>query len=60
MTIKSKNRIYKESKIVLIKIETYTNKKMQYLWSNDIRKYQLLVFYFEKKNFIWEKSSFYA
>lgn len=60
MTIKSKDGICGESKIVFNKIETYTGKKMQYFWSDDAEKYQLLVPYFDEKRIIWEKSAPYA
>ena len=60
MTIKSKNRICKESTMVFSKIETYTGKKMQYFRLDNAGEYQLLVPYFEKKCIIWEKSAPYA
>ena len=60
ITIKSKDEICEESKIVFNKIETYMDKKIQYFRSDDAGKYQLLVPYFEKKSIIWEKSAFYA
>ena len=46
MTIKSKDGICEENKIVFNKIETYTSKKMQYFRSDDAGEYQLLVPYF--------------
>ena len=60
MTIKSKDGICEESKIVFNKIETYTGKKMQYFRSKDAGEYQLLVPYFDKKIIIWEKFVLYA
>ena len=60
MTIKSKDGICEESKIVFNKIETYTGKKMQYFRSDNAGEYQLLVLYFDKKGIIWEKSAPYA
>lgn len=60
MTIKSKNRICEESKIVFNKIEIYTSKKIQYFCLDDVGKYQLLVLYFDKKGIIWKKSTFYT
>ena len=49
MTMKSKNTICNKSKIFFNKIETYIDRKMQSFESDNTRKYQLLVFYFEKK-----------
>ena len=49
MTVKSKDAICEESKIIFNKIETYTGKKMQYFRSDDAGEYQLLVPYFEEK-----------
>ena len=60
MTIKSKDGICEENKIVFNKIETYMGKKMNYFGSNNTREYQLLVPYFKKKGIIWEKSALYA
>lgn len=60
ITMKSKNAIYDESKFFFRKIETFTSKKMQYFWSDNVRKYQLLVPYLEEKDIIWEKSAPYA
>lgn len=59
-TMKSKDAICKESKIFFRKIETFTSKKIQYFWSNNAKKYQLLVFDFEKKVIVWEKSASYT
>lgn len=50
MTIKSKDEIYKKNKIVINKTKTYTGKKIQNFWSNDVRKHYLLVPYFEIKS----------
>lgn len=52
ITIKSKNAICDKSKIFFNEIETYTGKKMQYFRLDNAKKYQLLVFYFEKKGII--------
>lgn len=60
ITIKFKNRIYKESKIVFNKIKIYKGKKMQYFYLDDTKKYQLLVFYFDNKDIIQEKFAPYA
>lgn len=60
ITIKSKDEICKESKVVFNKIEIYMGKKMQYFHLDDVGKYQLLVPYFNKKGIIQEKSALYA
>ena len=60
MTMKSKDAICDESKILFRKIETFTGRKMQYFRSDDAGEYQLLVPYFEEKGIIWEKSAPYA
>lgn len=52
MTIKSKDGICEESKMVFNKIEIYMGKKMQYFRSDNAGEYQLLVPYFEKKRII--------
>ena len=57
--VKSKNVICNKSKIVFNKIKIYTGMKIQYFWSNNAKKYQLLVSYFEKKDIIREKSASY-
>lgn len=60
LTIKSKDAICQEKKIVFNKIETYTGKRMQYFWSDNAGEYHLLVPYFDKKKIIWEKSDSYS
>lgn len=60
MTIKSKNRICEDSKVVFNKIETYMDKKKQYIRLDSIEKYQLPVLYFDKKGIILEKSTPYT
>ena len=60
MTMKSKDAICDESKIFFRKIETFTDRKMQYFYYDDIGEYQLFMPYFEEKGIIWEKSAPYA
>ena len=60
MTMKSKNVICDKSKIFFGKIETFTDRKIQYFRSDNVEEYQLFMFYFEEKDIIWEKSGPYA
>lgn len=58
--INLKNTIYDKSKILFKKIKTFMGRKIQYFWSDNTGKYQLLIPYFKKKSIIWEKSASYA
>lgn len=60
MIMKSKNAIWDESKIFFNKIEIYTGRKIQYFWSDNAKKYQLLFLYFEEKDITWGKSALYT
>ena len=60
MTMKSQDTICDKSKILFRKIETFTSKKMQYFWSDNAGKYQLLMLYFEENGIIEEKSAPYT
>lgn len=57
--IKSKNAMFNKNKIFFKKIVISTVNKMWYFKSNNARKYKLLVLYFEKKDFIYEKSALF-
>lgn len=48
-----------EAKFDLIRLK-YIRARKNFFWSDNAGKYQLILLYFEKKDFIWEKSSIYA